>query len=1088
MRRADVPTDVVKFVPDQHQLSQAHPHLRTHLLWASSICAEYSSSGHSIDKWDIFQDRVRQVLPSSSLAGGDNGRQPDRLGCGFSPPDGSGPLVVAGVISANQRPRNSGHLSVPPPLGKDPQGPSSPPVRIQTDNATAVAYVNHQGGTRSSLALAEVSKILLWAEATVPVISAVHIPSVDNWAADFLSREGLAAGEWSLHPEVFHQICLRWGTPDVDLTASRINRKARSAVPGSDLPPEFSVAQFNGVAVETAVLRASGLSDRVIHTMIQARKPSSSRIYYRTWKAYFRWCELNRVPPMVFSLPSLLAFLHAGLDSGLALSSLKGQVSALSILFQKTLTSRPQVKTFFQGVAHAVPPYRAPVEAWDLNLVLDVLKVSPFEPLREIPLSVLSWKVAFLVAITSIRRVSELAALSCCPPFLVIHQDKVVFRPPPSFLPKVVSTFHLNEDIVLPSFCPAPTHPLERSLNKLDLVRAVRIYLDRTSSFRKTDSFFVIPDGTRRGQPASKATIARWIRMAILEAYRVKNRVPPPGIKAHSTRAVGASWAVHHRASALQLCKAATWSSIHTFAKFYKVHTYASADASLGRRILQAAVLHLPLNSPLPGSELTKEPFRWDQRLFALVLRLPGATSVEQDQGNTVLVDESPITPMCDVTGGRSYCVFSQRMLNQCLESLVQKIQSGVVVNFEKSGPDPPFSEVKFFILICRISDGIAESQPWHSCRKLIYVRPNPKTGVPLGHWPVPESFWPDQNSPTLPPRTAHPIVKFSCTNSEPMVIEKLPFDKYELEPSPLTQYILERKSPHTCWPVFVVNSAKYSELGHPFGYLKASTALNCVNLFVMPYNYPVLLPLLDDLFKIHKAKPSLKWRQLFESYLKTMPPYYIGPLKKALRMMGAPNLIPENLEYGLSYSVVSYLKKLSQQAKMESDRVITSIGKKYPQEAGIKVQNGTSIPSLAVRKDFKLLLQEITGEMPQRMLELNVKEFAGFQIALLNKDLKPQTFRNAYDISRTNLLDHLTRMRTNLLKSSRRWFSGQDEDQIHSIPIVQMGNYQEYLRNIPSPLRELDADQPKRLHTFGNPFKLDKKVKFCPFQGLVSW
>ncbi|XP_071990620.1 integrator complex subunit 6 isoform X2 [Engystomops pustulosus] len=319
--------------------------------------------------------------------------------------------------------------------------------------------------------------------------------------------------------------------------------------------------------------------------------------------------------------------------------------------------------------------------------------------------------------------------------------------------------------------------------------------------------------------------------------------------------------------------------------------------------------LHLPLNSPLPGSELTKEPFRWDQRLFALVLRLPGATAVEQDQLNTVQVDESPITPMCDVTGGRSYCVFSQRMLNQCLESLVQKVQSGVVINFEKSGPDPPLTE-----------DGAAEAvktvgpQPWHNCRKLIYVRPNPKTGVPLGHWPIPESFWPDQNSPTLPPRSAHPIVKFSCTNSEPMVIDKLPFDKYELEPSPLTQYILERKSPHTCWPVFVGNSAKYSELGHPFGYLKASTALNCVNLFVMPYNYPVLLPLLDDLFKIHKAKPPLKWRQLFETYLKSMPPYYIGPLKKALRMMGAPNLIPENLEYGLSYSVVSYLKKLSQQ------------------------------------------------------------------------------------------------------------------------------------------------------------------------------
>lgn len=32
----------------------------------------------------------------------------------------------------------------------------------------------------------------------------------------------------------------------------------------------------------------------------------------------------------------------------------------------------------------------------------------------------------------------------------------------------------------------------------------------------------------------------------------------------------------------------------------------------------------------------------------------------------------------------------TQRMLNQCLESLVQKVQSGVVLNFEKTGPDPP--------------------------------------------------------------------------------------------------------------------------------------------------------------------------------------------------------------------------------------------------------------------------------------------------------------------------------------------------------------------------------------------------------------
>ncbi|XP_034504793.1 integrator complex subunit 6-like isoform X5 [Ailuropoda melanoleuca] len=448
--------------------------------------------------------------------------------------------------------------------------------------------------------------------------------------------------------------------------------------------------------------------------------------------------------------------------------------------------------------------------------------------------------------------------------------------------------------------------------------------------------------------------------------------------------------------------------------------------------------LHLPLNSPLPGSELTKEPFRWDQRLFALVLRLPGLAPTEPEQLGSVPTDESAITQMCEVTGGRSYCVRTQRMLNQCLESLVQKIQSGVVINFEKTGPDPlPVGE-DGLMDSSRPSNSFA-AQPWHSCHKLIYVRPNSKTGVPVGHWPIPESFWPDQNLPSLPPRTSHPVVRFSCVDCEPMVIDKLPFDKYELEPSPLTQYILERKSPHTCWQVFVTSSGKYNELGYPFGYLKASTTLTCVNLFVMPYNYPVLLPLLDDLFKVHKLKPNLKWRQAFDSYLKTLPPYYLL-------------------------------------TKLESERILASVGKKPPQEIGIKVKNhsGGGV-SLTHSKNFRKLLKEIIGESAPRLTESNTKEFAGFRLGLLNKDLKPQTYRNAYDIPRRGLLDQLTRMRSSLLKT-HKFIVGQDEDSLHSVPVAQMGNYQEYLKTLASPLREIDPDQPKRLHTFGNPFKQDKK------------
>lgn len=38
----------------------------------------------------------------------------------------------------------------------------------------------------------------------------------------------------------------------------------------------------------------------------------------------------------------------------------------------------------------------------------------------------------------------------------------------------------------------------------------------------------------------------------------------------------------------------------------------------------------------------------------------------------------------------------------------------------------------------------------------------------------------------------------------------------------------------------------------------------------------------------------------------------------------------------------------------------------------------------------------------------------------------------------------------------------------------------------MPSPLREIDPDQPKRLHTFGNPFKQDKKVKICQGKSVL--
>ena len=96
-------------------------------------------------------------------------------------------------------------------------------VRIELDNATAVAYLNKKGGKKEELNnLAR--QIWLWANERELWISAAHLPGSQNTEADTESRKGYSAEtEWQLNPVLFKVICDHFGKCDVDLFASRLN-------------------------------------------------------------------------------------------------------------------------------------------------------------------------------------------------------------------------------------------------------------------------------------------------------------------------------------------------------------------------------------------------------------------------------------------------------------------------------------------------------------------------------------------------------------------------------------------------------------------------------------------------------------------------------------------------------------------------------------------------------------------------------------------------------------------------------------------------------------------------------------------------
>ncbi|XP_032651201.1 uncharacterized protein LOC116833646 isoform X1 [Chelonoidis abingdonii] len=167
---------------------------------------------------------------------------------------------------------------------------------------------------------------------------------------------------------------------------------------------------------------------------------------------------------------------------------------------------------FLRGLERLFPQIQAPVLQWDLNLVLSRPTGPPSEPLGSCFFSHLSWKVTFLVAVTSARRVSEIKALTSEPLYTVFYKDKVQLRPHPAFLLKVVSSFHMNQYIFLQVFC-AKLHKTseERRRHSLDVQRALAFYLEHTKPFCKSIQLFIATADKMKGHPVSSQRISNWI-------------------------------------------------------------------------------------------------------------------------------------------------------------------------------------------------------------------------------------------------------------------------------------------------------------------------------------------------------------------------------------------------------------------------------------------------------------------------------------------------------------------------------------------------------------------------------------------------
>ncbi len=114
----------------------------------------------------------------------------------------------------------------------------------------------------------------------------------------------------------------------------------------------------------------------------------------------------------------------------------------------------------------------------------------------------------------------DLQALSVAPSYLDFAPGlaKAFLYPRAGYTPKVPTT--APRPVVLQAFHPPPFRDSDQAkLNCMCPVRALDTYVHRATQWRRSDQLLVCVGPPRRGLPASKHTIGRWIVETITACY-----------------------------------------------------------------------------------------------------------------------------------------------------------------------------------------------------------------------------------------------------------------------------------------------------------------------------------------------------------------------------------------------------------------------------------------------------------------------------------------------------------------------------------------------------------------------------------------
>lgn len=299
--------------------------------------------------------------------------------------------------------------------------------------------------------------------------------------------------------------------------------------------------------------------DRIVK---HAWRPGTVKLYTTYLRKWGLHCALKGVPPLNPSIPQVARFLRMLGDEGLGYGAVNTARCALSVILPRengvSVGKNYAVHLVMRTVYACSPPKAKYNRFWDVSLVFDYLRRCPSNSL--LSLRDLSFKVTILMLLTSGHRGQTIVALSL--KMVHIEKNEIVFE-----LDKLLKSNRLGDHLSTVVF---NSFPQEK---KLCVVRALRAYIVRTESLRKSDQLlvsFIKPHG-----PISRDTLARWT-LRILRAAGVDTQQ----YSSHSTRGAMASKARMLGISVRNIITHAGWKTQRSFAKHYNRRVVKSSKVA----------------------------------------------------------------------------------------------------------------------------------------------------------------------------------------------------------------------------------------------------------------------------------------------------------------------------------------------------------------------------------------------------------------------------------------------------------------------------------------------------------------------------